>query len=213
MAGRARGRPSPHPAAHRRRQRVACDHLRQPVSRRRGVRRPARSWRRTGRARRAATPHRAGLLPRLHGHPTRRRRTGAALPPFRADQIEEYASRQAAILRNAGARVLLTFAEAERAAALLCPLAPSLTTVATVRGSRSTTRSDADSGVGRRTIPEHYEDALALIRYTPRGARARRRASRCRRQPAGQRPRLRGGLRAERRRRRRHRLPLYHDMG
>ena len=40
-------------------------------------------------------------------------------PPFRADQIEEYAARQAAILRNAGARVLLTFAEAERAAALL----------------------------------------------------------------------------------------------
>ncbi len=49
-------------------------------------------------------------------------------PPFRADQIEEYASRQAAILRNASARVLLTFAEAERAAALLRPLAPTLTT-------------------------------------------------------------------------------------
>ena len=53
-------------------------------------------------------------------------------PPFRADQIEEYAARQAAILRNASARVLLTFAEAERAAALLRPLAPSLTTVTTV---------------------------------------------------------------------------------
>ena len=62
-------------------------------------------------------------------------------PPFRADQIEEYAARQAAILRNAGARVLLTFAEAERAAALLRPLAPTLTTVATVPDLRH------DSGV------------------------------------------------------------------
>ena len=80
-------------------------------------------------------------------------------PPFRADQIEEYAARQAAILRNAGARVLLTFAEAERAAALLRPLAPSLTTVATVPDIRH------DSGV-RGTRSTSAEDALALIQYT-----------------------------------------------
>jgi fatty-acyl-CoA synthase len=79
-------------------------------------------------------------------------------PPFRADQIEEYAARQAAILRNAGARVLLTFAEAERAAALLRPLAPTLTTVATVADLRH------DSGVvAHINLPE---DALALIQYT-----------------------------------------------
>jgi fatty-acyl-CoA synthase len=82
-------------------------------------------------------------------------------PPFRADQIEEYASRQAAILRNAGARVLLTFAEAERAAALLRPLAPSLTTVATVPDIRHDSGVvDSDSGVVADS------DALALIQYT-----------------------------------------------
>ena len=90
-------------------------------------------------------------------------------PPFRADQIEEYASRQAAILRNAGARVLLTFAEAERAAALLRPLAPHLTTVATVPDIRH------DSGVVAHARDSEIEldsgvvsnaDALALIQYT-----------------------------------------------
>ena len=81
-------------------------------------------------------------------------------PPFRADQIEEYASRQAAILRNAGARVLLTFAEAERAAALLRPLAPSLTTVTTVPDLRH------DSGVVAHIDSDLREDALALIQYT-----------------------------------------------
>src|SRR5574337_62743 len=39
-------------------------------------------------------------------------------PPFRADRIEEYAARQTAILRNAQARVLVTFREAERLARL-----------------------------------------------------------------------------------------------
>ena len=84
-------------------------------------------------------------------------------PPFRADQIEEYAARQAAILRNAGTRVLLTFAEAERAAALLRPLAPSLTTVTTVpaiAGNHSGVDPGVDSGV------VSSADALALIQYT-----------------------------------------------
>ena len=79
-------------------------------------------------------------------------------PPFRADQIEEYAARQAAILRNAGTRVLLTFAEAERAAALLRPLAPSLTTVATVPAVALPQAAAVDVTVG--------EDDLALIQYT-----------------------------------------------
>ncbi len=90
-------------------------------------------------------------------------------PPFRADQIEEYASRQAAILRNAGARVLLTFAEAERAAALLCPLAPSLTTVATVpqiaiNDSGVTFDSGVASAFDSGVVSD--ADALALIQYT-----------------------------------------------
>ncbi|HEV2386942.1 MAG TPA: AMP-binding protein [Candidatus Acidoferrales bacterium] len=47
-------------------------------------------------------------------------------PPFRADRIEEYAARQSAILRNAEARVLITFRAAERVARLLKPDVPSL---------------------------------------------------------------------------------------
>jgi 1-acyl-sn-glycerol-3-phosphate acyltransferase len=42
-------------------------------------------------------------------------------PPFRADRIEEYASRQSAILNNAGVCLLLTFRRAEAVAKLLKP--------------------------------------------------------------------------------------------
>ena len=83
-------------------------------------------------------------------------------PPFRADQIEEYAARQAAILRNASARVLLTFAEAERAAALLRPLAPSLTTVSTVPDISLAN----DPGVALDPGVINAADSLALIQYT-----------------------------------------------
>jgi len=85
-------------------------------------------------------------------------------PPFRADQIEEYAARQAAILQNASARVLLTFAEAERAAALLRPLAPSLTTVTTVPEIAIETASWSAGPRGH--DGDGSEDALALIQYT-----------------------------------------------
>lgn len=51
-------------------------------------------------------------------------------PPFRADRIEEYASRQSAILRNAGVCLLLTFRQAEAVARLLKPRVHSLTEVA-----------------------------------------------------------------------------------
>ncbi|HVB32838.1 MAG TPA: AMP-binding protein [Patescibacteria group bacterium] len=47
-------------------------------------------------------------------------------PPFRADRIEEYADRQSMILRNAEARVLITFHAAERVARLIRPSVPSL---------------------------------------------------------------------------------------
>jgi fatty-acyl-CoA synthase len=40
-------------------------------------------------------------------------------PPVRADRIAEYAHRQAAILRNAASRVLVTFAEADRVGSIL----------------------------------------------------------------------------------------------
>jgi fatty-acyl-CoA synthase len=54
-------------------------------------------------------------------------------PPVRLDRIEEYAQRQVAILRNAEARVLITFPQAERVAALLGARVPSLGEVTTVR--------------------------------------------------------------------------------
>lgn len=53
-------------------------------------------------------------------------------PPFRADRLEEYARRQAAILQNAGVRLLVTFQQANLVARLLRPLVPSLTAVANV---------------------------------------------------------------------------------
>jgi len=52
-------------------------------------------------------------------------------PPFRADRIEEYATRQAAILRNAEARLLVTFRRAESVAKLLGPHVKSLRGVVT----------------------------------------------------------------------------------
>ena len=55
-------------------------------------------------------------------------------PPFRPDQIEEYAHRQRVILRNAGARVLVTFAEALRVAKLLRATVPSLEHITTIDG-------------------------------------------------------------------------------
>ena len=51
-------------------------------------------------------------------------------PPFRADRIEEYASRQSAILQNAEVCMLLTFRRAEAVARLLKPRVRSLAEVA-----------------------------------------------------------------------------------
>ncbi|HMD40534.1 MAG TPA: AMP-binding protein [Candidatus Acidoferrum sp.] len=51
-------------------------------------------------------------------------------PPFRADRIEEYASRQSAILKNAEVCMLLTFRKAEAVARLLKPRVHSLAEVA-----------------------------------------------------------------------------------
>jgi fatty-acyl-CoA synthase len=79
-------------------------------------------------------------------------------PPFRADQIEAYASRQAGILRNAEARILLTFSQAQRAAALLRPLTPSLSDIVTV----DAVKRPGDHGA----LPSVSESDLALIQYT-----------------------------------------------
>ena len=53
-------------------------------------------------------------------------------PPFRADRLEEYATRQVGILRNAGARVLLTFRQAMPVATLLRSRVPALEEVTVI---------------------------------------------------------------------------------
>jgi len=79
-------------------------------------------------------------------------------PPFRPDRIEEYARRQAAILRNAEARVLVTFAEAARVAGLLRGHVPSLKAVTTVA------RLEAAAGI----LPTAHAATTdpALVQYT-----------------------------------------------
>jgi fatty-acyl-CoA synthase len=82
-------------------------------------------------------------------------------PPFRADRIGEYAERQSAILANAGARLLVTFREATRAAKLLKPLVPSLEAVVT---ADALTESRAPEPLGPRIHAR--ADDLALLQYT-----------------------------------------------
>ena len=80
-------------------------------------------------------------------------------PPVRADRIAEYAHRQAGILRNAGARLLVTFAEAERVGSILRGGVESLRDVVAVDELRS-------GGLGRDPIVQTTPDSPALIQYT-----------------------------------------------
>jgi fatty-acyl-CoA synthase len=79
-------------------------------------------------------------------------------PPFRASQLAEYAQRQVGILRNAEARVLVTFAEAARIGRLVRRRVPTLRMVLT---------ADELTGVSPRA-PARHGDAgdVALIQYT-----------------------------------------------
>ena len=79
-------------------------------------------------------------------------------PPFRPDQIEEYAGRQTGILRNAEARWLVTFPAALRVAALLRPRLPCLQAVLT---------ADALAREGARPpVMRAAASDPALIQYT-----------------------------------------------
>ncbi len=85
-------------------------------------------------------------------------------PPFRADRIAEYAQRQGRILSNAGARLLITFAEVERLAALLRGRIPTLSGVATLDDLAPESRDDGP-------LPDPPASWLsgedpALIQYT-----------------------------------------------
>ena len=112
-------------------------------------------------------------------------------PPVRADRIEEYAERQVGILRNAAARLLITFTAVERLAGLLVARVPSLTAVVTA----DSLQAHAASAPPAPRRPRRPGDEPALIQYTsgstgnPQG----RAALAC--EPARQHPRAAGGAR------------------
>jgi acyl carrier protein len=78
-------------------------------------------------------------------------------PPYRPDRISEYMERQAGILRNAGARVLITFPEAERVGGLLRGQADVLSRVLSVKTLGSVTSATPRGRAG---------NDPALIQYT-----------------------------------------------
>ena len=80
-------------------------------------------------------------------------------PPVRADRIAEYAHRQAGILRNAGARLLVTFAEAERVGSILRGGVESLRDVVAADELRS-------GALERDPMVQTTPDSPALIQYT-----------------------------------------------
>jgi acyl carrier protein len=92
-------------------------------------------------------------------------------PPFRADRIEEYASRQAAILNNAEVCLLLTFRRAEAVAKLLRPRVESLTGV--VDAEKLIEAADKAPPPSPGALPLHLSgnrvrkaDDIALLQYT-----------------------------------------------
>jgi 1-acyl-sn-glycerol-3-phosphate acyltransferase len=79
-------------------------------------------------------------------------------PPLRVDRLADYARRQQAIVNNAGARVLMTFAQVERLATLIRTYVPAFETITTV------------DRLSDRQAEAHYRMAAAndpaLIQYT-----------------------------------------------
>jgi 1-acyl-sn-glycerol-3-phosphate acyltransferase len=80
-------------------------------------------------------------------------------PPARLSRLEEHLHRQAGILRNAGARILITVPEGRRVAALLKTQVESLTAIETVSGL-----SRRDTVI--RSLPRIRPTSTALIQYT-----------------------------------------------
>jgi acyl carrier protein len=92
-------------------------------------------------------------------------------PPFRADRIEEYASRQAAILNNAGVCLLLTFRRAESVAKLLKPRVRSLDAV--LDAEKMLAAADKAPPPAPGALPAHLSGSrvrkagdIALLQYT-----------------------------------------------
>ena len=90
-------------------------------------------------------------------------------PPFRADRIAEYAARQSSILRNAEARFLVTWRQAENLARILQPRVPTLREVLNARNLANDETPAAPVG-GWRPV-EHLshrarKEDVAFLQYT-----------------------------------------------
>lgn len=79
-------------------------------------------------------------------------------PPIRPDLIEEYIKRQAKILNNAQARILITFSRVEMLSGIFQTFIPSLKEVTTLRNLQSASGSLPDMRAGAQDI--------AFIQYT-----------------------------------------------
>ncbi len=79
-------------------------------------------------------------------------------PPIRPDKIEEYALREAVILKNAEVRVMVTFSQAEKLSTLLKVFIPSLKTVVTTSDLLFETKKFPSLKIS--------PDASAFIQYT-----------------------------------------------
>ncbi|MGH9817766.1 MAG: fatty acyl-AMP ligase, partial [Candidatus Acidiferrales bacterium] len=90
-------------------------------------------------------------------------------PPFRADRIEEYAARQAAILSNAEARFLITFRQAEAVAKLLKPRVPTLNAVlsaAQLAAAEPTPNGNKSKSKPGAVAYRPRGDSIAFLQYT-----------------------------------------------
>jgi 1-acyl-sn-glycerol-3-phosphate acyltransferase len=91
-------------------------------------------------------------------------------PPFRADRIAEYAARQSNILRNAEARFLVTWRQAEGLARLLQPRVPSLREVLNAQRLASAPATEKPAGTEWRPVENLSHRArgedIAFLQYT-----------------------------------------------
>src|SRR6202046_972462 len=94
-------------------------------------------------------------------------------PPFRADRIAEYAKRQSSILRNAEARFLITWRQAEGLARLLKPAVPTLQEVLNAQElANISTKAQPESDPSQSWRPvenlAHHARAedIAFLQYT-----------------------------------------------
>ena len=87
-------------------------------------------------------------------------------PPVRADRIEEYATKQMGILRNAGARLMITFDRAERVARLLAPRVPTLRGVVNGKDLIAAEPKPLAPGAMQAGQSSRCENDLALLQYT-----------------------------------------------